>query len=62
MDGIPAESETGLLDLFCTPTSQLELLTEDLPLDTALAQSLQRLVQDITQPTDIVVAKFDSCL
>jgi hypothetical protein len=52
----------GLLDLSQVPSSQLELLIEEAPVNATLASSLRRVVWEVIHPSDIVIAKFDSSI
>jgi FXSXX-COOH protein len=62
MDDNRSDSDTDLLDLRRISAAQLQLLDENAPLGAVLAHSLRRAVQEVTNPTDIVVAKFDSSI
>jgi hypothetical protein len=60
MDDTLVDPETGLLDLSCMPAEQLRVLTDNVPLDAALAYAVERIRQEVAHPSDIVVAQFDS--
>jgi hypothetical protein len=60
MDDTLADPDAGLLDLSRMPAAQLRVLSENVPVGVPLAYSVQRIVQEIIHPSDIVIAKFDS--